>query len=774
MRNFATITVATLLAGTACTAAQAQQPGPQPAAPTTTQSAASATPDQTTTQSTGVSPEGQPVAATPTDPADAGAADAGTQTAAPADDGTVIVTGSRTPKAVDKIPGAVTVISNAEVQRSLQIADDATAVLARTVPGYSESNQTLNTLGETMRGRTALYLFDGIPQSTPLRDGSRNATFTDLSVIQRIEVIGGASAAEGIGAAGGIINYISRRATEPGFHYGVFGRIGTQFRDDSGIYKIGGYVAQKNDDTDIYLNAAYVNRGITYDASGRRIGLSASSSLADTQQYNFFGKIGWDFDGGHQRLESVASYFNITAKDNYHYVAGVRPPATVDQTTGISDTAEPGAPTATNGASLAGTQFNRFLQLAINYSYNDLFGGTLLATVYGARQRMRFPPDNGADRQDPLIAPLGFLVDQSEINSTKYGLRTSYTRPDFLLHGLELRFGVDLVHDTTQQELALTHRVWVPPLKYDSVGPYLQLSYDLGPVTLSGGWRHEDGTVHVDDYTTTYFRNRVFVTGGDLKYRNDLFNAGIIARLGAGFSAFGSYSEGFSLPNVGIPLRNVNYPGQSVQGILDLQPVIFKNKEGGLNWRGRWGSVGGSYYESESALGSTLAIDPVTKDFILVRRPIRIRGIDFTAEVRPTSTLRLNLLYSHVKGETTAAAGVLSPYSVTLGTTNISPDKLNGQIEWRFLPQASVSLGATSILSRHINAGRPGLDERTHGYTLFDGTASYRVDGFGTFTLAAENLFNRDYFLASSQIDLFQNYFKGRGRTVSLSYRGDF
>ena len=144
---------------------------------------------------------------------------------APADDSsqnTVIVTGTRSPKAIDKVAGAVTVITPAEVQRSLTITEDATAVLARTVPGYSESNQTMNTLGETMRGRTALYMFDGIPQSTPLRDGSRNATFTDMSTVQRIEVIGGASAAEGIGAAGGLINYISKRATEEGAQALVF------------------------------------------------------------------------------------------------------------------------------------------------------------------------------------------------------------------------------------------------------------------------------------------------------------------------------------------------------------------------------------------------------------------------------------------------------------------------------------------------------------------------------------------------------------------------
>ena len=231
MATFARATLCTLLLGAFSTAAFAQQPEPQP-----TESAVSQ--DATDTEE---------------------------------DSGAVIVTGTRTPKAVDKIPGAITVISPADVQRSLSITEDNTAVLAKTVPGYSESNQTLNTLGETMRGRTALYLFDGVPQSTPLRDGSRNATFTDMSIVERIEVIGGASAAEGIGAAGGVINYITKRATKEGLHANVGGRLGTQFRDDSGIWGVKGDVAYKSGDFDLFAAAAYVDRGMAYDANGRRI-----------------------------------------------------------------------------------------------------------------------------------------------------------------------------------------------------------------------------------------------------------------------------------------------------------------------------------------------------------------------------------------------------------------------------------------------------------------------------------------------------------------------
>ena len=682
-----------------------------------------------------------------------------------ATDKAVIVTGNRAPKAVDKIPGAITVVSPAEVQRSLALTEDNTAVLAKTVPGYSESNQTLNTLGETMRGRTALYLFDGIPQSTPLRDGSRNATFTDMSTVERIEVIGGASASEGIGAAGGVINYISRRATQDGFHANVGGRLGTQFRDDSGIWGIKGDVAYKGGGIDVFAAAAYVDRGMTYDARGRRIGLSASSSLADSTQKNLFVKAGSDLgSGGTQRLEVTGSYFRLEGKGNYHYVAGSR-------ASGLPDTSEPG-PLLVNGVDVTRKEYNEFFQTAVNYSHNDLFGGTFVSTLYFAKQSMRYPGDNGADRQDPLIAPLGTLVDQSEIRSRKFGLRTSYAHKDFLINGLELRFGIDAVHDETEQRLALTNRVWVPPLKYTSFGPYVQLSWDIGPVTLSGGLRYEDGRVKVDDYQTTYFRNRVAVKGGTLTYANALPNVGAIARLGGGFSVFGSYSKGFTLPNVGIPLRNVNYPGQSVAGILDLKAVVYDNKEVGANWRGRWGSAGVSYYNSFSQLGSSLGIDPVTLDFVLIRRPVRIAGIDATAEVRPAEWLRFNAVYSHVVGKTTAANNVVSPVSTPLGITNIPLDKLNVTATVMPTKDFSLSLGMDSTASRKQTGSSPAEDIK--GRTLFDLTAKYRVAGVGTVSLAAENIFNKYYFLAFSQIDFFQNYFAGRGRTVTLSLRSDF
>ena len=108
-----------------------------------------------------------------------------------------------------------------------------------------------------------------------------------------------------------------------------------------------------------------------------------------------------------------------------------------------------------------------------------------------------------------------------------------------------------------------------------------------------------------------------------------------------------------------------------------------------------------------------------------------------------------------------------------MGVVNISPDKLSGSVEWNFLDRAQVVLGATTLLGRDINEGRAG-EEHTHGYTLYDLTVNYDMERYGAFSLGVENLTDKFYFLSFSQIDFFRNYFAGRGRTVSLTYRIDF
>lgn len=666
-----------------------------------------------------------------------------------------VTAGYRSPKAIDQIPGAVKLVTSSEITATKLLTDDATAVLARTVPGYAPATQAMNNTGETLRGRVALRLFDGISQTTPLREGSRNGTFTDMDIVERIEVINGPSASEGVGAVGGIINYISKSPSKEGGEAVVRSKFSDQGYDDSFSWRVGLNYFHKADNKDLVIGTSFADRGMSYDARGRRQGMSQSGSVNDSESRNLFIKAGFNFgDANAQRLTLTASRFEIQGKGNYVLELGNR-------SLGITDSARRGQPPN------AKTEFNDFKQYALAYNHAALFGGSLNVQIYKASQAMRFLAEGGDDRQDPLIAPLGTLIDQSEINSQKKGLRSSWTnRTLFGVDGLEANIGFDVLDETAQQILALTNRLWVPPMNYTSKAPFIQASYARGPVTVSAGVRREDGELQVDDYTTTYFRNRVFVTGGTLSYQETIPNVGVIVRLPENWSVFGSYSKGYTLPNIGIPLRNVNTVGQSVAGILDLQAVVADNKEFGVTWQGKQVSLNLSRYETYSDFGVALTVDPVTRDFVMQRRPVDIEGWEFSGEYRPSKAWKFGAIYSRAEGKTrTTETG---PLTRQIGIASLSPDKLNLSATWKATDKLNFSVFMDNLFKRDLNVGASG-EEHTSGLTLYHVTVNYSTK-WGDFSLGVENALDKYYILPWSQIDQFLNYFAGRGRVISLSH----
>ncbi len=155
-------------------------------------------------------------------------------------DGTYVVTGTRTKKAVLDSPVRVEVVSRDTILRSnARDLRDAIAmvpgVLLRDIHGKSGQEVWMQGLD----GKHVLVLIDGDPVSQ-----STNQT-TDLSQIgimniEQIEIVKGAvSALYGSGAMGGVINVITRKPTRP-LVYTVKGDIGTYGRDNIGAdrYKV--------------------------------------------------------------------------------------------------------------------------------------------------------------------------------------------------------------------------------------------------------------------------------------------------------------------------------------------------------------------------------------------------------------------------------------------------------------------------------------------------------------------------------------------------------
>jgi len=718
----------------------------------------------------------------------------------------IIITGSRTGRALNKIPGAVSIINQEAITNNIALSGDFTALLARTVPGYGQSKQQMERRGETLRGRTALRLLDGVPQGSPLRDGSRDNIFTEMGVIERVEVINGPSATEGIGAAGGIINYITKSPKKMGTQFEVSAQMRSQFEDDSDSWRVSMNAIHKNDSFDFLVGASFSETGIAYDGDGQTIGIGASGSDRDTTSDNLFIKIGTNFGADDsQRLELTHSRFVLECQCRYRMY---------DENPAVWNWHEINMiPITSIKESPPGgmASFQDFVQTTVSYTNSNVFGGTLFLQYYDADQAMRFEAENSFSKQEPEFMPFVFdangfpadytpLVEQSEIDSLKKGLRTSWSTDSLMGNGdLGLQVGLDVVEDTAQQKLAIQNRAWVPPMEYSSFAPFAQISYDLESWTFTAGLRNEDGELNVDDYVSSWGNDRRPVGGGQITYSDLLPNFGAIWRVNDDWSVYASYSKGFTLPNAGIPLRNMrcsndtsergdpndpinfpfggiqpdgcpNDPAVTVNDIIDLEAIIVDNVEIGFSWTGDNAKVSVSMYESTSDFGASLAVDPAVGDFILSRKPTEIRGFEFTGSVNVTDNVNLTALFSQVSGKTSNSdPDVLDR---EMGVLDIGPDKLVVMADWMFSDKGNIVLGNTTHFDSNINEGAAG-EENIKGSSLWDLTVNYEMLQ-GTVSLGIDNLLDDTYLLSTSQIVFWKNYMHGRGREVSIGYTASF
>ena len=122
------------------------------------------------------------------------------------------VSATRSSAPVSTVPATISVITQEQIASQLAFTQDISAILGNMLPGFSPSRQKLTSAGETLRGREPLYMIDGVPQSNPLRNGSRDGKTIDPAMIERIEVIRGPmSALYGSDAIGGVVNVITRK-----------------------------------------------------------------------------------------------------------------------------------------------------------------------------------------------------------------------------------------------------------------------------------------------------------------------------------------------------------------------------------------------------------------------------------------------------------------------------------------------------------------------------------------------------------------------------------
>ncbi|MEW6371782.1 MAG: TonB-dependent receptor [Pseudomonadota bacterium] len=670
----------------------------------------------------------------------------------------VVVTATRGAKAVDKIPGAVTVIGQQDLAAQYQIADDPSAALATFVPGYAPSRQKMSSTGESLRGRQPLILLDGIPQSNPLRAGMREGYFADSAIIERIEVISGASAVQGMGATGGIINYITKSPRTEGTTVGLNARASTQFRSDNLDWKTGVSVSHKSGAFDLLGYAGVQRRGMSYDGRGRRLGIdNVQGDTLDTHGHDLFLKLGRDF--GDQRIQLTLNRFDMKGDGDYRNDPGV-------PVEGIPTSSEPGVPEGLPPE-------NKVRTASLEYRHADLAGGAFTAQLFKHDFESLYGATRVATFQDPAIDPTLKLWDQSHIVADKLGSRITWVRPDAFVQDLELTLGLDMLRDHTLQRLAATNRTWVPELQFESQAPFAQLEYEFGPVTVRGGVRHENAKLEVDTYTTLAAYGSRRVEGGSAEFSKSVKNLGAVWRFAPQWSVFAGSSEGFGLPDAGLVLRGVNLPNQSVSSLISLQPIVTRNNEVGINWRGARGQFGISRYDSRSKLGSVIRITSAGVGLV-ERVPTVVKGWEVNGDWRPAKDWSVFGSYARIDGKTAATQG--APLDLALGARSQGPDKAVLGATWRPLAGAKLRLQATHLFDRDINIGRrvgtSNLEEHFKGYTLADLSSSWET-AYGRVGVSIENLLDKQYvgyYSQSAAATDAGNTYAGRGRTLAVSW----
>ena len=700
---------------------------------------------------------------------------------------TIVVTAARTILPPNALPLTIDIIGKDTLDQQIAISGSITDAVSSLTPSFSPTRQKLSGAGETLRGRSPLYAINGIPQSTPMRDGSRDGFTIDGFFIDRVELIYGSNALQGVGGTGGIVNQVTVGAPRT---EGLGGRFLLQGTTDDGFSKDGlggkvaGLVQYRAGRFDATVGAAFERRGAFYDGDGRRIGINLTQGeTQDSQTLSLFARLGYELSST-ARLDLTASRFELKGDGDYVALAGNR-------LTGVPTSAVRGTPPGEAAQ-------NRTESVALSLTDTDLGGGNFVCQFFFYRSRDTFGGEvaTQATFQDPALAPVGTLFDQSQNRSRKLGAKLSYERAVPGFEDLTVTVGFDALVDKTEQALIATGRVWVPPSDFRSLAPFGQANLKLfdGLVRLAGGVRWENVKIKIDDYhtlaSTTFVActtppaapvtpcgvstyGGVDVAGGKPKFQDLLINGGVIVEPWAGIRAYASYAEGFTVPDIGRITRAVNRTGVDLDSFLDISPIVSNNREIGIELKRGPLDASATYFWSSSDKGQLLIARP-DRIFDVQRQRVEIEGLELNLRVAmPIDGLKLGVGYAHLQGRYDSdSANPDGIVDTDLDGTNISPDRLNLNASYNKGPLSAL-VQTQFFLSKSFH-GKANLDQRNNfgGYNLTDASIRYQT-GFGGLSLSVQNLFDKFYIDYSSDTRLPTDnlaFFAGRGRTFTLGW----
>lgn len=683
----------------------------------------------------------------------------------------ITVTATRSEALINSVPQSITVVRREEIEKQIGAGSGLGDILGKTVPGLGLGRESPSTFTQTLRGRNINVLIDGVPQSTN-RNGARILTLIDPSAVERIEVIRGATAIYGDGATGGVINIITRKGNGPASHVTELGTNLALTHPSDGLGTLLRHTSSGSQDgLDFLANLAVEQTGAFFDANGDRIPPSGANqgSLAETRSYSLLGKLGYELDSK-QKIQLTAQAYKADQDTKY-----------------TTDPSVPASPLrghssqAISGLELDKKEGTENSQFAIDYYNKDILGSKLHAQIFTRDYKTIYAPF-----QRHSGSGAGPRIFQSFIDSSKSGGRLEF---DTLLserYGLTMSWGADHIRETTSQSgyvhdaaiyAATGGRVfrstgqvvtWAPPYDINSTGVFGQLEWQaFENLIFRGGVRHEKFDVTVNDFTNI---NGGAVGGGRKSYGDTLFNVGAVYDINDKINLYASYNQGFSLPDMGLTLRNAA-AGASF-ATLNTQPQVVDNYEIGV--RANWGKTQSSLamFWSKNELGARSG----GINAPIVRAPEKIYGFEATLDHELSKTLRTGGTFSWVEGKKYTSAGAEIGH---LGNDAIAPPKLTFYVDHQTTPQwfNRLQLVYSGTRDRFLATSTTPYQNRIQNYAVLDWVSQYKVSKQGLLTFGINNLLNRQYHNTFAQTvvtpGVYGNlaYAAASGATLHVTYK---
>ena len=675
----------------------------------------------------------------------------------------IIVTATRTPKNIAEIAGTVQTIEKRQIEQQATAGRKIADILAQLVPSLGVSSGTTTNYGQTMRGRDVMIMIDGVSQNGS-RDVARQLNSISPGMIERIEVLSGATSIYGSGSTGGIINIITKRAdsTKPVSFETKLGITSSDtFRSDSLAYEIGQSISFNKDNINGFLGANFTSRGSQFDSHGDRIAIAPmQGSRPDTDTIDINSRLNIDLTDN-QSISLGAQYYKDEQDTNYgpdygkNYIYGGAPNSYIGK----------------KGLEISNQPFTERYAFNTQYQNKDILGQVLNLEGYYRKEDARFFP--------VFLGGEGTEAKQSQSEIEVAGLRSTLQSDlNIMNHDLNLTYGLDYEHEKDHQHYehftafntGLTYKPTGktsdagPNTTIQSAGVFIQGDYALTDrMNVQAGTRYQYIKAETEQYST---KNGIQPSGSV----NDdavLFNLGAIYKLTDEQQIFANFSQGFSFPDVQRMMRDAFNISTA-----NIQPISVNSYELGWRLQGEQSlnlGITGFYNTSDKVVQFYKNSNKETVAEVMDKDQ-RVYGAELTATYPFMEEFKVGGTLGYTRGQYKDTDGKWKE----LNAFQVSPIKGTVFAEWSSDEGYGARVQMLAIKGTNEAVKDGSLSAvKIKGYSTMDVLAHFpawkgRID-FGVY-----NVWNRDYRTVYSQqaekVYGLVESIPAEGRTYGLSY----